>query len=427
MLRIKPFPAWRPAPGNEHSVAAVPYDVVNRDEARALAKDNPDSFLHVSRADLDLPDSVDPYNDHVYDAARAAFDRLRNSNTLIQEDHPAVYLYRQSTTLLGREVSQVGLVCCCHIDDYNRDVIKKHEKTRQVKEDDRTRHVLAINANAGPVFLMHKDDPAIAAATASDLSTDPLYNFTAPDNVRHTIWRCADHTPYAAAFADHPAVYVADGHHRSASAARAGAQLAAKNPNHTGNEQYNWFQCVLFPRSALTILPYNRIIKDLNNLSPDDLLARIAAVAHVTPTPDPEPRQPFGFGLYLPGATDTPSANNWYAIELPEASIDTADPIASLDYQLLTDRILAPILGIGDVRTDNRIDFVGGIRGTQELVNLVDTGRAACAFAMRACTPDQIVAVADANQIMPPKSTWFEPKLRSGLLVHELSSSGIES
>jgi uncharacterized protein (DUF1015 family) len=323
-----------------------------------------------------------------------------------------IYLYRQQMQLLGKLRSQVGVMCCTHVDDYNTGIIKKHEKTRKDKEDDRTRHVLSINANAGPVFLMYKDRADLAALIASDSARDPLYDFTAPDGVRHTIWQVQDAAAYVVAFAQVPAAYVADGHHRSASAARAGAERRSKNPGHTGNEEYNWFLSVLFPASALTILPYHRVVKDLNGLTPEALLEKIRAVAKVEETSTPQPPHTLCFGMYLAG--------KWYRVTLDANSVDTSDPVGSLDYVLLSERILHPILGIGDIRTDKRIDFVGGIRGTGELEKRVNSGECAVAFAMHETTLEQLMQVADAGEIMPPKSTWFEPKLRSGLLVHTL-------
>ncbi len=412
MLRVKPFRAVRPGEGKAEQIASVPYDVVNREEARALSAGNPLSFLHVVRPDADLPDDVDAYSDAVYEKAREAFAGLRESGAMVQDDEEGVYLYRQEMTLGGRTLTQTGVVACCHIDDYNSGLIKKHEKTRQAKEDDRTRHVLAINANAGPVFLLHKDREDIAALIGAGVRGEPVYDFTAPDGVRHTVWRAADPRAFSAAYSALDAAYVADGHHRSASAARAGAERRAANPSHTGEEEYNWFLAVLFPASDLNILAYNRVVKDLNGMTPAQLIDKLSAIAQVTPDPDPEPRCTGCFGMYLDG--------RWYSVNLPEQSIDRSDPIASLDYQLLYDRVLGPMLGIGDVRTDERIDFVGGIRGSGELKKLVDTGKAAVAFAMHPVTIEQLVAVADAGAIMPPKSTWFEPKLRSGLLVHLL-------
>lgn len=420
MLRVNPFKAVRPStPELAQKIASVPYDVCNREEARQMAEGNPLSFLHVVRSEIDLPDDTDPYADVVYETARKNFHRLIEEGNLLNDDTPCVYLYRQTMERLGRTFSQAGVVACCHVEDYNKDIIKKHEKTRKAKEDDRTRHVLTINANAGPVFLLHQDNTTLAQLIAMHSEGEPLYDFTAVDGVRHTVWRIEEYQPFIAAYGALPAAYVADGHHRSASAARAGAERAKANPYHAGNEEYNWFLAVLFNASELNILPYNRIVKDLNGLTPDELINKIAQISHITPDPDPEPRSTGCFGMYLRGAGGK-DEGQWYSICLPEQSINKADPIASLDYQLLSERILEPILGIGDIRTDDRVDFVGGIRGTSELAKRVDRGEAAVAFAMHPVTIDQLTAVSDVGAIMPPKSTWFEPKLRSGLLVHLL-------
>ena len=415
MVRIKPFAALRPRADLASAVASPPYDVVDRAEAREIAGENPHSFLHVVRPEIDLPDSTDPYDDRVYAQAARAFRAMQDDGVLEREADERVYLYRQEVDLLGRRRSQTGVVCCCHIDDYNANRIKKHEKTRQAKEDDRTRHVLETNANAGPVFLLHRDQEAIGALIERDSAGAPLYELTAPDGVRHTVWRVEDAGPYVEAFGALPAVYVADGHHRAASAARAGAERRAKNPDHTGEEEYNWFLSVLFPASRLTILPYNRVVADLAGMAPGDLVAKLGEtmrISEVGSGEDPAPPTTGGFSMYLDGV--------WRRLVVDPASIDRSDPVASLDYQILYDRVLAPLLGIGDIRTDPRVDFVGGIRGTGELERRVDSGRAAVAFAMHAVTIDQLIGVADADQVMPPKSTWFEPKLRSGLLVHTL-------
>ena len=415
MIRIKPFSALRPRPDHAAAVAAPPYDVVDRDEARAIARGNASCFLHVTRPEIDLPDDTDPYDDRVYAAAGGALHRLQSEGILEREAGERIYLYRQEVELLGKKRSQTGVVCCCHIDDYNQGLIKKHEKTRKAKEDDRTRHVLETNCNAGPVFLMHHDSAGIAELVQRDCAGSPLYDLTAPDGVRHTVWAVQDNDAYVGAFAALPVLYVADGHHRAASAARAGAERRAANPNHTGAEEYNWFLTVVFPASQLTILPYNRVVADLAGLAPGDLLAKlkdVMSVEAIAPGADPAPPTTGVFSMYLDGA--------WYRLTLPPESINRADAVASLDYQLLYDRVLGPLLAIGDVRTDPRIDFVGGIRGTDELERRVDEGRAAVAFAMHAVTIDQLTGVADAGQIMPPKSTWFEPKLRSGLLIHTL-------
>ncbi len=405
-MRLHPFDALRPKPELAARVAAVPYDVVNRNEAAELARDNPYSFLHVGRSDIDLPKDVDPHDDRVYSGARAALDDLISRGILVREGTPALYLYRQ---IMGGR-AQVGLVGCVHIDEYERNIIRKHEKTRQDKEDDRTRHVLTLEAHAEPVFLTYRERVEIDGLAAPVLLTSPLYDFPAPDNVRHTVWRISDPAAWVDAFQRVPHAYVADGHHRSASAWRAGIERREANPNHQGNEEYNWFLAVLFPRNQLTILPYNRLVRDLGGSSPAEVLQALRAVGRVSPAQHPQPSRPGTFGVYLAAA--------WYEVELDEGSIDRKDPIGSLDVSLLQDRVLGPVLGIGDPRIDSRIDFVGGIRGTAELERRVDSGEMAIAFALYPTTIDQLMAVSDAGAIMPPKSTWFEPKLRSGLFVH---------
>jgi len=408
-MLIHPFRALRPEPERAAQVASVPYDTVNSEEARELAGGNADSFLHVTRPEIDLPPGTDPHADAVYAMAAANFAALQARGVLVREPEPCLYVYRQQ---MGAHV-QTGVVACCRVDDYERNLIRKHEKTRQDKEDDRTRHVLTLNANAGPVFLLHKNDQTIQSLIDEGVKQEPLYDFTAVDGVRHTVWVVEDSGPYVEAYRKLKAAYVADGHHRSASAARAGAERRKANPNHTGNEEYNWFLSVLFPADELNILPYNRYVKDLNGLTPEQLINKIGAIALIEKDIDPQPRSTGCFGMYLDG--------EWYSITLPAQSIPSAadDPIGNLDYVLLYDRILSPMLGIGDIRTDKRIDFVGGIRGTTALERRVNQG-GGVAFAMHPVTIRQLTAVADAGEIMPPKSTWFEPKLRSGLLVHTL-------
>jgi len=408
MVRVHAFAAIRPRPDRAPAVASPPYDVVDTDEARQLADGNPDSFLHVIRPEIDLPPDTDPYDDAVYARARANLDRMLDQGVLQQEDQPAMYLYRQ--IMDGH--AQTGLVACCHIDDYNNDLIKKHEFTRKDKEDDRTRHVLTLNANTGPVFLTFREQDTVRALMREDMQREPGIDFTSPDNVQHTVWAVRDPKRYVEAFNTIPAAYVADGHHRSASAARAGAERRAANPNHTGDEEYNWFLSVLFPANDLQILAYNRVVQDLNGLSPEQFLEKLREVGSVSPTDNPVPERSGVFCLYVDGG--------WHRLELDPGSIDRDDPVKSLDVSLLQDRVLGPLLSIGDPRTDKRIDFVGGIRGTGALEKRVESGRAAVAVSMYPTTIEQLLAVADAGQVMPPKSTWFEPKLRSGLFVHAL-------
>jgi uncharacterized protein (DUF1015 family) len=407
-MRLHPFRALRPDPVLADKVAAVPYDVVNREEAVRLAEGNPHSFLHVGRSDIDLPSDIDPHDERIYAGARAALERFVADGTLIRETEPALYVYRLEMD--GR--AQTGIVGCVHIDDYERDVIRKHEKTRKDKEDDRTHHVMTLKANAEPVFLTFRGTPDVSRLVERAVAEKPLYDFAAPDGVRHTVWRVQDTRPLSEAFGTVPVAYVADGHHRSASAWRAGRELQAANPNHFGNEEYNWFLAVLFPAEQLRILAYNRAVRDLHGQTPARVIERLTALGRVTETNEPIPPRPGNYCIYLDG--------RWYLLELDPATIDRSDPIGSLDVSLLQDRILGPILGIGDPRTDQRIEFIGGIRGPGELKRRVDSGELALAVSMYPTTLDQLMSVSDANQIMPPKSTWFEPKLRSGLFVHEL-------
>jgi uncharacterized protein (DUF1015 family) len=407
-VRLHPFRAVRPPPQLASQVAAVPYDVVSRSEAAELARDNPHSFLHVGRSDIDLPEEIDPYHPRIYAQAREALDRFLAQGTLVRDREPALYLYRQ--VMDGRV--QTGVVGCVHVDDYEGDVIRKHEKTRPDKEDDRTRHVLTLNAHAEPVFLAYRGRTEIDVLAESVIGTTPLYDFTAPDRVRHTVWRVSDPGLWSETFRGVPHAYVADGHHRSASAWRAGKERRKANPRHRGDEEYNWFLAVLFPASQLTILPYNRVVRDLAGKTPAQLLQELRDVGHASATEQPRPPRPGTFCVYLAGA--------WHRIEINEETIDRRDPIGSLDVSLLQDRVLGPLLGIGDPRTDKRLDFVGGIRGTAELERRVDSGEMAVAFSLYPTTVDQLMAVSDAGVVMPPKSTWFEPKLRSGLFVHTL-------
>jgi uncharacterized protein (DUF1015 family) len=364
------------------------------------------------RSEIDLPPDVDPHSDLVYQRALSNFRALER-DVLVRDAPPGIYVYRLEATLLGEQVSQTGVVCACHVADYTNGVIKRHEKTRRDKEDDRTRHVLSLNANAGPVFLMYSDRQGVAELLAADTKLAPVYDFVAADAVRHRVWRSAHPEKYVAEFALASGAYIADGHHRAASAARAAMELGSRNAAQHGDAEYDWFLSALFPASELNILPYHRVVRDLNGLTLEQLLDRLRAVAELEQHSDPAPTSAGTFGMYVAG--------QWYRIRLPVASIDLEDPVGSLDYTLLYERVLRPILGIGDIRSDPRIDFVGGIRGTRTLEERVDTGRDAVAFAMRATTIDHLIRVADAGQIMPPKSTWFEPKLRSGLLIHTLT------
>jgi uncharacterized protein (DUF1015 family) len=397
-----------PAPQHAADVAAVPYDVVNREEAYALAHDKPLNLLHVDRAEIDLPLNVDPYSPQVYEKARETFQRLQSEGVLVRESEPALYLYRQT---IG-DHSQTGLVGVCHVEDYENNVIKKHEKTRQDKEDDRTRLVDTLSANTGPIFLTYRGHDDIDKIISSHMSSEaPVHDFTAPDGVRHQVWRlpaqaCASLEVLFAS--EVPCAYVADGHHRAASAFRVGKQRRERNESHTGAEDYNWFLSVLFPGHQLRILPYNRAVKDLNGSTSEQFLAKVSEIFEVSPAADKEPSKPGDCSMYLGG--------RWYGLRWRAAA--DASPIDRLDVSILQDRLLKPVLGIDDPRTSKRIDFIGGIRGTAELEKLVDQDGFAVAFSMFPVTVDQLMAISDADQIMPPKSTWFEPKLRSGLFIH---------
>lgn len=404
MAIVRPFKALRPTPERAAQVAAVPYDVINTEEALALSEGNPYSFLHVSRPEIDLEAGIDLYDDRVYAKAVENLQRLRKECPLIEEPKPTLYVYR---LIMGEHV-QVGVTGCCAVDEYDQDLIKKHERTRKDKEDDRTRHTIQMRSQTEPVFLTYRPCPTIDAIVEATMQTVPLFDFTAPDNIQHTLWTVENPEALSEAFKTVPELYVADGHHRSASASRARAALRQQNPNHTGEEEYNFFLAVVFPSDQLRILPYNRIVKDLYGQTAEEFLSAVAKSFHIAAGSD-TPTRKGEFSMYFGG--------NWYTLT-PTDPIDQDNPIAALDVSILQDRLLDPILGVKDPRTDKRIDFVGGIRGTGELVKLVDSGKAAVAFSVFPTTVDELMRISDAGEIMPPKSTWFEPKLRSGLFLH---------
>jgi uncharacterized protein (DUF1015 family) len=406
---IRPFAALRPPVERAELVASVPYDVVNTEEARSLAADNPLSFLHVSRPEIDLPAGIDIHSDVVYAKAGENYERLKQTCPLITEETQSIYLYR----LAMGEQEQIGIVACCSVDEYDRDIIRKHERTRRDKEDDRTRHMLVLSAQTGPVFLTYRANPNIDQMVLETTASAALYDFTAPDGVQHTIWRVPDAVRFVHEFREVPYLYIADGHHRAASASRARAELKERSFGHTGDEEYNYFLTVLFPSDQLRILPYNRVVRDLNGLTPEQLFAAIGEQFDFERNAPPAPAARGRFSMYLGGS--------WHGLTLKQGvGRNMDDPIASLDVSILQDYLLAPILGIKDVRTDKRIDFVGGIRGTEELEKLVDQGQAAVAFSLYPTTIEDLLRVSDAGAIMPPKSTWFEPKLRDGLLIHTI-------
>lgn len=403
-MRFRAFNALRPKPELAAQVASLPYDVVNTAEVRDLIDGNPLSFLRVVRAEAELPEGTNPYAPEVYAQAKANLDRLQRDGALEREPEPSLYVYQQR---MG-EHTQRGIVGLCHIEDYENNVIKKHEKTRQAKEDDRTTLNRTLGAHPGPVFLTYRAQDAVNAIVAETCEGDPLFDFTAPDRVQHTVWKIADPARVVAAFATIPVSYVADGHHRSASAARVGRERREANPNHTGDEAYNWFLTVSFPHDELKILPYNRVVKDLNGYTKEALLSALSAIGELAPAMDPNPGAVGEVCFYVGG--------QWFKLTLPE--VPDADVIARLDVSRLQDLVLDPLLAVGDPRTSDRVDFIGGIRGTAELEKLVDAGAFEIAFSMFPVTIEQLMDIADADSIMPPKSTWFEPKLRSGLFVN---------
>ena len=403
MAAIRPFRALRPAPEAAAQVASVPYDVVSTDEARTLAAGNPLSFLHVTRSEIDLPEGTDPYSDAVYARARENLARIRAEAPLVVEARPSVYFYR----LRMGEHEQTGVAACFSVDEYDADQIKKHEKTRRDKEDDRTRHIVETRTQTGVVFLTYKATMEIDRLEAEACAEAPLFDITAPDGVRHTVWRVMgpDANHVVNAFGRVSTLYIADGHHRAASAARARQTLGDKST------EAGWFIAVAFPDNQMQILPYNRVVKDLAGHAPDQFLDMLRSRMGVVPG-TATPSGPGRVSMYL--------GNAWHELDLRALAPASADPADALDVAVLEHHVLRDLLGIQDVRTDKRIDFVGGIRGTAELEARVNSGQAAVAFSMHAVTIDDLMKVSDTGGIMPPKSTWFEPKLRDGLLVHEI-------
>jgi uncharacterized protein (DUF1015 family) len=407
MAKILPFNGLLPTPERVEQVAAVPYDVVNSAEAAELAAGNPYSFLHVSRPEIDMEAGVDLHSDAVYAKAAENFAKLCATVPLKLDTDKHLYIYRLK---MGDHI-QTGIIGAASSVEYNQGIIKKHEKTRQDKEDDRTRHVMTCRSHTGPTFLTYQDSAEITALVDKLSQATPLFDFTAPDGIGHTLWRVdvQQSQQLSELFAQVPYLYIADGHHRSAAAARVAAECKPNNPNHTGDEDYNRFLSVTFPASQLKILAYNRALHSLNGLSETELFEEIKKSFTVSETTDPIPTAPGQFCMYIAG--------KWYLLETKQ-NIAELGVIERLDVSILQDDILAPLLGIDDPRTSKKIDFVGGIRGTAELEKLVDSGKAAVAFSMYPTTVQQLIDIADADEIMPPKSTWFEPKLRDGLVCH---------
>ncbi len=413
MAIIRPFRALRPPKNLASKVAALPYDVMNVAEARAMAADNPDSFLHVSRPEIDLPDEIDCHAEPVYARGHKNLADFIHHGVLLKEDRDCFYIYRQRMGAL----TQTGLVVCASVDDYQSGVIKKHEHTRADKEEDRVKHIDYLDANDEPVFYLSRSCAEVEGIIEGVSNGPPEYDFIADDCVAHTLWVIADRVlieRLTALFEAIPRLYVADGHHRSAAAGRVRELRRKRNPGHTGTEEYNFFLTVIFPENQLHIMPYNRAVKDLHGQSTTEFMTRLTAAFDIIPTPETAtPQERHHFGMYLDG--------HWYHLHAQAAIVNEADTVDRLDVSILQNNLLSPLLGIHDPRTDGRIHFVGGIRGNEELVRLVDSGEYAVAFALHPTSIRELIELADQDQIMPPKSTWFEPKLRSGLFVHLLS------
>ncbi|EME69092.1 hypothetical protein H261_15205 [Paramagnetospirillum caucaseum] len=407
---FRPFPGLRPTPATASQVAAAPYDVLSSDEAREMAAGRPHSFLHVSKPEIDLPPGVDAYSPAVYAKAAENLNSMMAAGVLVRDAGPCFYVYRLK---MGGHV-QTGIVGGASVAAYDANRIRKHEFTRPDKEDDRVRQIDACDAQTGPVLLAHRDTPEIAAAVAAVTAGAPAYSVTAADGIEHTLWVMdgeAGIKAVAKAFDAMTAVYIADGHHRSAAASRVAMVRRERKCCASGEEAYESFLAVSFPLHEMKIFDYNRVVTDLNGLSPEAFLSALEAGFTVEPVPEPaKPAQARRFGLYLQG--------RWYRLGLKNPP--PADPVARLDVSLLSERLLGPVLGITDLRKDKRIDFVGGKRGLGELERRVDSGEMACAFALYPTSMEDLVAVADANQVMPPKSTWFEPKLADGLVSYPL-------
>jgi len=406
MATLRSFPALRPAPEQADRVSAVPYDVVSTEEARQLAAGNPLSFLHVSRPEIDLPPGTDPHADEVYARAAANFEALKRNAPLVSEADPALYVYR----LRMGDHEQTGVAATCSIDEYDADGILRHERTRKDKEDDRTRHMIELSAQTGPVFLTYRDLPAVDALVEQTRRGQPLYDFTSEDGVRHTVWKMGADAGYSTidAFSLVPALYIADGHHRAKSASRAREHYRDLNPADGGAGAFNFFLAVLFPASQVRILAYNRVVSELNGRSAPEFLQALGKRFRVTEGAAPSPARRGEISVFVD--------NGWYGL----SPLDPAAATDDLDVSILQDQVLEPILGIRDIRTDKRVDFVGGIRGPAEIERRVRSGQAAAGFSLFPVSLDQVMACSDAHGIMPPKSTWFEPKLRDGLLIHQI-------
>lgn len=414
MAIFRPFKAVRPAEEYASRVAALPYDVMNSEEAREMVKDNPYSFLHVDKAEIDLEKGVDIYSDEVYAKAKENLESLQKNGVMVQDEKNCFYVYRQ--IMDGRE--QTGLVGCASIDDYINNKIKKHELTRADKEADRIRHVDTCNANTGPIFLCYKENEQIDEIISNVKNNNkPVYDFVTVDGVSNTVWVIDDDSTISKLSSLLAAVgdfYIADGHHRCASAVNVGKKRREENKDYNGDEEFNFFLAVLFPKNTLSIMDYNRVVKDLNGNTEAEFIKKAEEKFSVTQSGSQEPYKPtekHTFGMYL--------NNKWYILKAKEGTFNEADPVERLDVSILQNNLLSPVLAIGDPRTDKRIDFIGGIRGLKELERRVNDDMTV-AFSMYPTTLDDLMDIADANKIMPPKSTWFEPKLLSGLFIHKL-------
>jgi uncharacterized protein (DUF1015 family) len=412
MVVVRPFKGLRPAKNLAEKIASPPYDVLNSDEARTIVTENPLSFLRVVKPEVDLDPSLDLYDRKVYEQGAFNLRHLMEHGEMIQERKPMFYLYRQ---VMG-DHSQVGLVATVSAEDYVDNRIKKHEFTRKAKEEDRIRHIEAQNAQCGPVFLTYGDVPDFDSIQQRICGeTKPEYDFTAPDGVRHTFWLVSDESDIGRIeeiFRNVDSLYVADGHHRSAAGTLVAQRRSESNGNHTGKEEYNYFLAVLFPKSQMKIMAYNRVVRDLAGLSVSEFMDRVAEAFEIEEDSDPRPSERLHYSMYMDG--------KWYGLKPKKGSFPDDDPVKSLDASILQENLLHPILDIDDPRTSDRIDFVGGIRGTVELERLVDSGSYKVAFSLFPTSIDQLMEVAESGNVMPPKSTWFEPKLRSGMVVHLL-------
>ncbi len=400
MAIIKPFKAWRPKPEVIQNVSCVPYDVINTKEARNLAEGKPESFLHVIRPEIDLSLETDIHDEMVYRKGKENLDRLLQSDVFIHDDSESLYIYRISWNGL----SQTGVFGCVSVKDYDHDIILKHELTRPDKEDDRTRHILSQQAHAEPVMLTFQDDLGISKLIGDSTSDEPLYDFVTTEGVQHTLWKASNETALVLAFSDIPLFYIADGHHRCASASRVAQCMEAQNPMHTGKEEYNFFPAVLFPKEEMNILAYNRVIYKL----PDDFFKNLTEQFTLTETEEKAPSKKGTVSLYHKGT--------WYETSLPRTT--KSDVASKMDIARLQEFILEAFLNITNQRTDKNINFVGGIRGAKELEKLVDSGEAELGISMFPTSIEELIEISDAGLLMPPKSTWFEPKLQSGLLIH---------